>query len=354
MGKRLRVKIIGAGGYGGAGICEILSGHPEAEPAILADLEGVGRPISEIWPHLSGFVDTVIVSPDSPEAGAEADVVFCCTPDGVGQKILPAEVAAGRRVIDFSGDFRFGDAVSYTEYARRLGRETTHAAPDLLAESVYGLAELHRGEVAGARVVGNPGCLAVAAILALAPALKEGLTRAEGIVVDAKTGVSGAGKKPRPGFHFPEAYHATYAYRLSGHQHVPEIERELSVVAGREVRVSFLPHVVPMARGILASCYARAEERASAADLVECYREFYRASPFVRVSGPETPGSTNVVRGTNRCHICPSLDERTGTLRLLGHIDNLVKGQAGSAVQNMNLMFGLPEETGLDRPGSHP
>ena len=351
----IRAKIVGAGGYGGVGIAELLHGHPEATITALVDVESVGTPISELYPHLKGFIDAAIVGPDDPAAQEQADVVFFATPDGVGMKLAGAEIAGGSRVVDYSGDFRFNTPEAYAEYAGRLGRETAHGAPDLLAGAVYGLAELHRGEIGPeTRVVGNPGCFAVSCILGLAPAAAGGIARSESFICDCKTGVSGAGKKPSPTFHYPARYDHMNAYRLSGHQHVCEIERELGLLAGREITITFTAQVVPLTRGIMSTLYADLTEPMTEADAASVYREFYGSDHFVRVLPSAAPVGSQHVRGTNYANLVVSVDERTRRLRVVSYIDNLVKGQAGSALQNMNLLFGLPEQTGLDRPGIYP
>ncbi len=273
----VRVKLIGAGGYGGIGLVELLLRHPEARLVALVDVQGVGQRLSDMWPYLTGSCDLPILAPDAPElATLEVDVTFSATPDGVGQLAAPAELALGRKFIDYSGDFRFDSVELYAEYARRIGRDPVHRAPELLAESVYGVTELHRDEIRRARVVGNPGCFAMSAILGLAPAIEQHLVELEGLICDGKTGVSGAGKKPAPTFHFPERYDNMNAYRLSGHQHVLEIERELGRIAGRDVALTFTPQVVPAVRGILSTLYGRLVPGMTQARVLEAYREAYR------------------------------------------------------------------------------
>jgi N-acetyl-gamma-glutamyl-phosphate reductase len=351
----VRVKLVGAGGYGGIGLVELLHRHAEAKLVALVDVQGVGQPLSEMWPYLQGYCDMTIVAPDSKEATTTpADVTFFATPDGAGQAAAPAEIAAGRRVIDYSGDFRFNSTDLYAEYARRINRDPVHQAPELLKQSVYGLTELHRSEIKQARVVGNPGCFAVSCICGLAPAVAHRLIDLTGIVCDCKTGVSGAGKKPAPGFHYPERYDNASAYRLTGHQHVMEIERELSALAGRTVSVTFTPQVIPMVRGILSTLYGRLAQGVTQERVIEAYRETYRGEAFIKVKAATEPVGTSDVRGSNRAIITIACDERTGTFRAISHIDNLVKGQAGSALQNMNVMFGLPETLGLEQPPAHP
>ena len=349
----IKAKIVGAGGYGGVGITELLTGHPSAEVGALVDVENVGSPISDLYPHLKGFCDQVIVSPDKVEG--DFDVVFMATPDGVGMKLAAAELEAGTKVIDYSGDFRFNSAESYAAYATRIGLNPEHANPDLLQESVYGVAELHRDDISGdKRIVGNPGCFAVSCILGLSPAAKQGLVSLDSLICDCKTGVSGAGKKPHATFHYPARYDHMNAYKLAGHQHVCEIERELGLLAGRELAITFTSQVVPQCRGIMSTLYGTLKDDLSEAEVLEIYQEFYANDPFIRIFNSVAPIGSMHVRGTNYCNLVVSVDERTKRLRIVSYIDNLVKGQAGSALQNMNLLFGLDETTGLDRPGMYP
>ncbi len=258
------------------------------------------------------------------------------------------------KVIDYSGDFRFNDADTYRGYAVRIGRTQEHASPDLLSQAVYGLAEFHRKDMSKARLVGNPGCFAVSSILGLAPVVKSDLIEEGSIICDSKTGVSGAGKKPAPGFHYPARYDAMNAYKISGHQHVYEIERELGLMAGKEVRITFTPHVIPLCRGILSTIYADLKKGQTAETALDAYRSFYKGEAFVRIFGPGVTLTSTDVRGSNFCNISVNADSRTGKLIVVSIIDNLMKGQAGSAVQNMNVMFGLEETAGLLRPGQYP
>ena len=281
-------------------------------------------------------------------------MVFFATPDGVGQKQAPFWLGKGIKVIDYSGDFRFNDLDTYKGYAARIGKPEIHASPDLLPKSVYGLPELHQNEIAESSLVGNPGCFAVSCILGLAPAVGTDLIDQKSIIFDAKTGVSGAGKTPSPTHHFPARYEAMNAYKISGHQHVYEIERELGLLAGRDVRVTFTPHVVPLSRGILTTIYADLEEGQDIRTVEMAYRDFYAGSAFVRVYDPGRSLTTADVRGSNFCNLSLNVDERTGKLIVVSMIDNLVKGQAGSAVQNMNVMFGFEETAGLMRPVQYP
>lgn len=351
---KIKVGLIGAGGYGGCGAIELLWGHPDAEVTALIDKQDVGRPISDIYPHLKGFCDLPLIDPDDPVCPDNFDVVFCATPDGVGQNIVRSWLDKGAKVVDYSGDFRFNDPETYIGYAKRIGRDKEHASPDLLPKSVYGLAELHRDEISKTSLVGNPGCFAVSCILGIAPALNGGIIEPDSVICDAKTGVSGAGKNPSPAFHYPARYDAINAYKVSGHQHVYEIERELGLIAGEEVIITFTPHVVPMCRGILSTIYGQLKDGRGIRDVMDAYSSMYKGSNFIRLFGPGTSLTSASIRGSNFCNISLNVDERTGKMIVISMIDNLVKGQAGSAVQNMNIMFGLDETTGLRNPGRYP
>jgi N-acetyl-gamma-glutamyl-phosphate reductase len=349
-----KIGIIGAGGYGGCGAIELLIDHPNVEITGLFAKQDTGRPISDIFPHLKGFCDLMVFDPDDPKAPSDFDMVFYSTPDGVGQQRARKWLDRGIKVLDYSGDFRFNNPETYGGYASRIGKSKEHASPDLLQGTVYGLAELHRGEIAKANLVGNPGCFAVSCILGLAPAVKSGIIDRDSIICDAKSGVSGAGKKPNPGFHYPARYDNINAYKISGHQHVYEIERELGLLSGSDIRITFTPHVAPMSRGILSTIYSNLKPGEDIKSALETYKSFYKNEKFVRVFGPERAQGTSDVRESNFCNLSVNVDERTGKLIVVSMIDNLMKGQAGSAVQNMNIMFGFEETTGLLRPGRFP
>ena len=350
----VRVKVIGAGGYGGVGLVELLLRHGDAEIAGLYDIADIGESFSALYPHLRGFCDMEIRDVAREGESEPADVAFLATPDGVGQQLAPGLVGRGIRVIDYSGDFRFNRIEDYREYATRIGRDPEHAAPELLARSVYGLTELYREQIASAPVVGNPGCYAVATTLGFAPALKAGLVEADSLIADAKSGVSGAGKKPRPGFHYPAQYDNMSAYKIGAHQHAVEVDLQLSSLAGQRLSVTFTPQVVPVCRGIMACLYGTLRRETTLDEAWEVYRDFYRGERFVRVLGKGVAGQNSAVRGSNFCDLSVNVDPRTRRLIVVSHIDNLVKGQAGSALQNMNVMFGLDEAVGLDRPGIYP
>ncbi|MCK4563843.1 MAG: N-acetyl-gamma-glutamyl-phosphate reductase [Verrucomicrobia bacterium] len=348
----IKAKIVGAGGYGGVGITELLLRHPETQIGCLVSLSDTGRKMSDVFPHLRGFCDEVIVSPDDPKTKEAYDVVFFSTPDGVGMQTAGEELERGAKVIDYSGDFRFSTPEQYAEYADFIGLDPIHKAPALLTETVYGLPELH--EIGDSQMlVGNPGCFAVSCILGLAPAVAAGIIDLKSIICDCKTGVSGAGKKPSAAFHYPNRYDNMNAYKLAGHQHVVEVEQELGALCDEDVQITFTAQVVPVCRGIMSSLYATLEGQ-TADEVVEIYREFNKNNPFVRVQDASTPASIADVRGTNYCNLTVDVDARNNRLRVISHIDNLMKGQAGNALQNMNLMFGLDSGTGLAFPGQYP
>jgi len=351
----VKVKIIGAGGFGGTGMIELLLGHPQAKLVKLIDIENAGKPISAEFGHLAGLCDMTLTHPDNDDPADGADVLFCATPDRVGMSIAAKYVAAGLRLVDYSGDFRFGDTETYAGYAGRIGKDPRHLAPQLLPQSVYGLAELHRERIKSATVVGNPGCFAVSTILGLTPAVQTGAVDLSTLIADAKTGVSGAGKKAAATFHYPMRYDNMNAYKVAAHQHSYEVNRQLSLKAGKNLDVCLITQVVPLCRGIMTTCYAKVNSGfADPARLVKRSRDAYAGEPFVRVIGPEGATSNTAVRGTNFCNLWVNFDKATGTLVVVSHIDNLMKGQAGNALQNMNVMFGLPETAGLMRPPQFP
>jgi N-acetyl-gamma-glutamyl-phosphate reductase len=351
----IKAKVIGAGGYGGVGLIEILSRHAEVELVGLIDVQDVETPVSQLFPHLEGICDLPLLSPDDPAAGESADVVFFATPDRVAMSQAQTHLSSGARVIDFSGDYRFNSPAVYSEYARRLGLDPEHQTPDLLAEAVYGLPELRRAHLnPKTRLVGNAGCFAVSCTLGLAPAAKYKLVDLKSLICDCKTGVSGAGKKPAAAFHFPARYEHMNAYRLTGHQHVCEIEHELGKLAGTDLRITFTPQVVPLCRGILSCLYATLADGVTPAKVKDAYQVFHKGNRFVRIHDREAAVGSMHVRGSNVCRLIVDVDEATRRLRVISHIDNLVKGQAGNAVQTMNLLFGLPEGAGLDDMGQYP
>ena len=350
----VKVKVVGATGYGGIGITELLLQHPQVSIAALVARDDVGKKICDVYPHLRGFCELPILAADDPVAQQPADVVFFATPDGVAMTAAEAELKKGAKVIDYSGDFRFTSAERYADYATRLNKNPVHQSPHLLGKNVYGLAELHAPAIQNASLVGNPGCFAASCILGLAPAAKAGILAPNSVICDCKSGVSGAGKKIAQTFHFPERSGQINAYRLSGHQHTCEIEQQLSGLANAPVTVTFTAHVLPICRGILSTLYATLPAPMTEADLLAVYSAFYKNAPFIRVMPSTSATGTLHVRGSNFCNLTVSVDSRTQRMRVVSHIDNLMKGQAANALQNMNLMCGFAETTALLRPGFYP
>jgi len=352
----IRAQIVGATGYGGLGMVELLLRHPEIKLVSLLAKTDVGKPLSDFFPHLRGFCDQVVADTAPERIGAGVDLVIFATPDRVGMTYARKIVEAGIAMLDYSGDFRFNTVEQYQEYALRhpATAGNAHACPELLGRNVYGIPELFRSRLRETRLIGNPGCFAVAMILGLAPAVNAGLIDPRSIVCDGKTGSSGAGKKPGPVHHFPERNENVTPYRVATHQHTVEVISTLSALAGERVGITFVPHVVPMTRGILVTSYATLKESTSAARLNDLYREFYDGEPFVRVLPPNSVAVLKSVQGSNLCDISLSVDATNGRLVVISAIDNLMKGQAGVALQNINIMLGFPETYGLDRAPIYP
>lgn len=348
-GERLRVAVVGATGYTGAELLRLLLAHPRCELSAVVGRSHAGEPLPRALPSLAGRLDDVTVEAFDPvDLGARADAVFCALPHGASAAAVAALRAEGRVVFDLSADFRLADL---DEHERRYG---AHPAPALRAEAVYGLPELHREALRTTDLVAVPGCFPTAAVLALSPLLRHGLASPDRLVVDAKTGVSGAGRTASPATHFSEIGEGLRPYKIAGaHRHTPEIEQELGRVAGRALAVTFTPHLAPMVRGILATCYAEALA-GDAARATEVARADYAGSPAVVVLDPGATPGTEQVRGSNRAFLSYAHDPRTGRFLALAAIDNLVKGAAGQAIQCLNVRFGFPEGLGLEAPAAWP
>ena len=345
----INIAIAGATGYGGIELVRWLSGHPEAELAYLSSESYAGQKLHEVYPHLPEL-DLTLQAWDPVAVAQVAELIFLALPHGKAMECVPTLLAAGKRVIDLSGDFRLKDPTAYPLW---YGME--HTCPHLLAESVYVIPELARERLTGARLVCAPGCYPTGALLALAPLLKHRLVDPASIIVDSKSGVSGAGRTSlKLAFHFPEANEGVSAYKVAGHQHTPEIEQEAALLAGNSVVITFTPHLIPMTRGIFTTAYARLISPLSTEQAVTCFTEFYRDEPFVKTLAADALPHTKATWGSNQAHLTARVDERTGRVIVLSAIDNLGKGQAGQAVQIMNALLGLPETTGLDRPAVYP
>ena len=341
---KLRVGIFGGSGYGGAELLRVLLFHPRAEVVLVTANEHAGKEVAEVHRNLRGLTDLSFVpAPEEVEKLDGLDCVFFALPHGQALELAP-RLPPNVRAIDLSGDFRLRDA---EEFRQHYGRE--HTAMDVQREFVYGLTETNREAIKGARLVSNPGCFATATLLALAPLVEAGLLSGR-VVVDAKTGPSGSGAKPAANTHHPQRSNSFYAYKPFTHQHVPEIEQELRRVGDWTSELVFMTHSLPVSRGIFASVYAETKRELSEAEARRLFADFYAGSFFVRlVSGSP---DINWVKTTNFCDL--GLAARGRQLVVFSAIDNLVKGAAGQAVQNMNLMFGLDEKTGLLLAGSNP
>lgn len=339
----IKVGIVGASGYTGVELVRILLRHPEAELTILTSRSYAGKEIAGVFPHLAGLTDRVLEEFDPEKMATECDVVFTALPHGHAVPVAKSVLARGKKLIDLGADFRFRDATVYEAWYK-----VKHEAPELARRAVYGLPELYREQIREASLVGNPGCYPTATLLATVPLLEAGLIDPATIIIDAKSGISGAGRRLDLRTHYAEVNENIEAYNVAVHRHTPEIEQELTRAAGKEVRVSFTPHLVPQTRGILVTVYARLTQELQTGALLDVYREFYRNEPFIRVLPEGVLPRTKNVTGSNLVHLGVVADSRTGRAVLLAALDNLVKGAAGQAVQNMNLLFGLPETTGLE------
>jgi N-acetyl-gamma-glutamyl-phosphate reductase len=341
--------IIGATGFGGMGLIEILTRHPHIEITQLIARKDTNVPVSSVFPHLKGYCDLPVEDPD--KIRYDADIAFFSTPDRAGMTIIHEFFKRGIPVIDYSGDFRFNTLSDYEVYAKNKGMDTTHAALDILPQAVYGLPEKYADKIRTAKVVGNPGCFAICMTLGMLPAVENGLIVPGTIICDGKSGVSGAGKTPGEANYLSQRNENVNTYREGRHQHLVEVENEINKF-GKKYSLFFVPQVVPMSRGILNCIYADPIPGLTTEKILNVYRTYYKDSPFVVVTD-KSPNTTDV-RGSNRCEIRPMIDARTGKLLIVSAIDNLMKGQSGNAVQNANIMLGFDEKTGLDHPGFYP
>jgi len=338
----MKVSIIGATGYAGAELLRILHNHPEAEVVHLTSESHTGETISSLYPHLRGIYDQVLMSmKDIEKIGTDSDFVFIGLPAGHAMKIGRALADFPTRIIDLGADFRFSDTAVYEKWYK-----VEHTYKE--AERVYGLAELYRDKIRTAKIIGNAGCYTTASILALAPLARHQLIDVNTIVVDAKSGVSGAGRSARLSNHFPEMYDNFRAYGVANHRHTPEIEQAVADLSGEACVLNFTPHLVPDARGILSTCYAKLKPGVTAEQVDAAYEALYAKEYFVRLLGRNGYPFTKAVRGSNFCDLGWHIDSRTGRVIVLSVIDNLVKGAAGQAVQNFNIACGFDEKLGLD------
>lgn len=339
----VKVGIVGGTGYTGVELLRLLAAHSEVELSVITSRSEAGTRVADMFPNLRGFVDLEFTAPDQKTLNA-CDLVFFATPNGVAMLSVPELLAAGVKVIDLAADFRLNDSELWAEWYG-----LPHACPDLLEEAVYGLSEVNRDAIAKARLVANPGCYPTAVQLGLLPLIKKGLVDTSRLIADCKSGVSGAGRQANVATLLCETSESFKAYGVPGHRHWPEIKQGLNIAAGKEVGLTFVPHLTPMLRGIHATLYATLASNANetSSDLQTLYEQSYANEPFVDVLPAGSHPETRSVKGANTCRIAIHRPQGGDTVVILSVIDNLVKGAAGQAVQNMNIMFGLAETTGL-------
>ncbi|AFY99835.1 N-acetyl-gamma-glutamyl-phosphate reductase [Calothrix sp. PCC 6303] len=348
--RRVPVGIVGASGYGGVQLVRLLMDHPEVDVVYMGGDKNAGKPFAEIYPHMKHSVELMVEKVDPEEIARKCEVVFLSVPNGLACDLAPQLLAKGCKVLDLSADYRFENLTTYTNW---YGKERKDI--DTAKQAVYGLPELYRDRIAESQLIGCPGCYPTASLLALSPLLKQGLIVPETAIIDAKSGTSGGGREAKIGMLLAEADNSLAAYNVARHRHTPEIEQICSDLAGHEVKVQFTPHLIPMVRGILATVYATLRDPGLVRDdLITIYRAFYRNSPWVKICEASTYPQTKWACGSNLCYIGIEVDPRTGRAIIISVIDNLIKGQAGQAIQCMNLMMGWDETLGLPKLGFYP
>lgn len=349
---KVKVAVAGASGYMGAELLRLLLVHPLVELVAVTSERLSGEPLDSLYPHLRGLTSLTFETLDPEKLARAAECVFLALPYMESHTVVPVLRRHGRKVIDLSADYRLKDAEAYQTWYK-----TPHADAPGLAEAVYGLPELHRKAIASASVVANPGCYPVGAILGIAPLLKAGFAAGDGMVIDGKSGVTGAGsmgRKVDPMYLYTEVNENLQAYGVATHRHIPEMEQELSGVAGRPITVGFTPHLIPLNRGLFTTASVPLTKAAASGALLECYRDFYAGEPFVRVLPEGKLPTTRAVVGSNFCDVAVVTDPRTERAVCLSAIDNLGKGGAANAVQNLNVMFGWDERAGIEAPPVYP
>jgi len=339
---KTRVGIIGATGYTGVELLRLLLHHPQVEVAALTSQKYAGMPIDQVFPSLMKHLPLKCEELNVEQISKKTDFVFTAVPHKTAMEVVPLFHRQGKKIVDLSADFRFRNAAVYEKWYQK------HTSADLLPESVYGLPELHREEIRNARIVGNPGCYPTGALIGLSPLVKKGMISVDHIVVDSKSGVSGAGRDVVLESLFCEVNEGVKAYKIFAHRHTPEIDQELSRLAQKEMNVTFVPHLIPMDRGILSTLYVRLTKKMKTEELLHAIEDFYQGEPFIRTYPKGKLPSTKDVRGSNFCGIGVTVSESDDRAVIVTAIDNLVKGASGEAVQNMNIMLGFPETMGLD------
>ena len=337
----VRAAVVGATGYAGAELVRILAGHPEVELTVLTSRQYAGVRYDAVYPSMSGWVDLTCQEMSVDDICERAEVVFLALPHKLPMEIVPRLLQRQKKVIDLSADFRFKDVHRYESVYQ------PHCAIELLSRSVYGLCEIYRDHICRADLIGNPGCYPTSVLLPLIPLIRQGLLDPDSIVADSKSGVSGAGRSATLTSHFSEANESFKAYKVAAHRHAPEMEEVLGRESGHDLHLTFVPHLVPMTRGMLSTIYANLALKVSTGDIYDCLGSFYTGAPFVRICQGQLLPDTLHVRGTNCCDIGFRVDTANNRLVLISAIDNLVKGAAGQAVQNMNIMLGIDEAKGL-------
>ena len=338
--------IIGATGYVGIEIIRILQNHPYINISSIVSQNFIGKKISDVYPTLRGICDIECEDLNVDKLLTKADIFVTAIPHGISKDIIPILIQNNKRVIDHSGDFRFKKAEIYEKWYN-----TKHEMPHLLSEAVYGLTELYREEIKKAKLVANPGCYPTCSILGLAPTIKNNLIDNRNIIIDACSGVSGAGRNTELPYQFCECTENVKAYKVASHRHTPEIEQELGIIAKENITITFTPHLVPMKRGMFCTMYANLTQRINSHDLIQLYKDFYSNERFVRVLNEGVLPETKNVAGSNFIDISIVIDERTGKIIVLSAIDNMGKGAAGQSVQNINVMCGFDEGQNLKSPG---
>ena len=337
----IKVGIIGATGYAGSELVRLITQHPKAELVTMTSQSYAGQEYKEVYSNYS-HLDYVCEEEHIEEMAEKCDVIFLALPHGVASKKINADILSKTKIIDLGADFRIQDVDVYEKWY------TTHYSKDILPEAVYGLCEINRDKIKGKRIVANPGCYTSCSILSLYPLVKEGMIDLSSVIIDAKSGATGAGRGLSLGNHYCELNESVKAYKVASHRHTPEIEEQLSIAAGQDIVLNFTPHLIPMDRGILATCYATLNKKYTYDDIRKAYEKHYGNEHFIRLTKEGVFPETKWVKGSNFVDIGFTVDERTNRVIVIGALDNLFKGAAGQAVQNMNIIMGIEETTGID------
>ena len=340
----IKVGIIGATGYAGVEIVRLLQQHKDAEVVWYGSRSSIDKKYADVFANMFEIVDEKCLDDNIEELADKVDVIFTATPQGLCSSLVNEDILNKVKIIDLSADFRIKDVATYEKWYK-----IEHKSPEFIDEAVYGLCEINREKTKGARLIANPGCYTTCSILSIYPMVKEGLIDPKSIIIDAKSGTSGAGRGAKVPNLFCEVNENIKAYGVGTHRHTPEIEEQLGYAAGEEVLINFTPHLVPMQRGILVTAYANLKKEVTYEEVKAVYDKYYKKEQFIRVLENETPPETRWVEGSNYVDVSFKIDERTGRIIMMGALDNLIKGAAGQAVQNMNIIFGLPENEGLQQ-----